>query len=404
MNKDIKISPINLLEEWGNFEDWENGASAAPTEFSLSGTGAAVARESSIIKNGSYSAKITYGSADAQLLYDHPLFQSYQGRKMKLGFWVYTAVANQARVKIDDGVGSSQSDYHTGGGGWEFLTVEHDMDAAATRLRVICFVDIAGVAYFDGGILCEGNLLFTDLSDAGTYYIHEFPRRKPIRQADFDPSRRHGGILGQPKHDMHRLKISGIVSGTTAAIARANYDQLLRVVMGIQDNRVDRGLRDLYFWDDRLLRGQPKNWSDNAIAAMRKIDFDFDFEMESPFEQAINRTRHTQVISSSPTAFDLTPLGSTFTKPKLIFSATAGDITSLTLENLTTGESVSYTGTVTSGDNLVIDCQEETVFNDGVDDIANHINDFLSLQPMTNKLKFTGSNCTIKLDWFNRYL
>lgn len=404
MQVETKISPQNLLQDWGNFEDWESGVSAAPTEFVLTGTGAAVARESTIIKKGTYSAKVTFGSADAQLYHDHPDWELYLGRKMKLGFWVNTAVVNQARIKIDDGVGSSQSSYHTGGGGYEFLTVEHDMDAAATRLRVICFVDTTGVAYFDGGILCEGDLLITDLSDARNFYIFRFPTRKPIRQVDYEPARRHGAILGRARHAMQTIKISGHISGDTAQAARNNYDIVTKAILGVSDNRIDMGLKDLFLYDDRFLRGQPKNWTDNRIAATRRIEFDFDFEVPDPFDQAINRTRFVQAISGSPTAFSVTPAGNVFTKPKLIFIASAGNITSLTLENLTSGERVSYTGTVLNGDTLVIDCFNETVVNDGTDDIGNHVNDFPALLPMLNKLRYTGSNCTIKIDYFNRYL
>lgn len=407
MNVEIKISPKNLLEQWGNFEDWESGAAAAPTEFTKSGTGAAVAREATIVKRGTYSAKLTYGSADAQLYYDHPDYADYQGRKVKLGFWVYTAVASQARIKVDDGVGSSQSSYHTGGGGWELLTVERDIDAGATRLRVICFVDIAGAAYFDGGILCEGDILFTDLSDGSQFYIERLPVSKDIRQSEYKPSRRDGIILGKPRYGKQSIKLAGHVIGTDAATARTNLDTLLKALWTINESRVDESLKDIYFYDDRFLRGQVKNWSDNRYAAMRRIDFDFDFVVPDPFYQYINRTRLVQTISSTPTSFDCTPGGNVHTMPKVSFIADqGGDITSLTLENLTTGEAVTYSGTVSSGKTLVIDgsVRPRIVEDDGVDDLANHVGDFLQLLAMTNKLKYTGSLCTIKIDFFDRYL
>lgn len=404
MNVDVKISPQNLLEEWGNFEDWENGASAAPTEFTLSGTGAAVAREATEIKQGTYSAKITYGSADAQLYYDHPDYESYLGRKVKLGFWVKTAVASQARIKIDDGVNTSQSSYHTGGGGWEFLTVEHDMATNASRLRVICFVDTTGLAYFDGGILCEGDLLFTDLSDGSQFYINRWSASRDIRISDYDPARRHGVILGRPRYDKKPIKMSGQVIGATAAAARSNLETILKAVMAINTLRVDSGLRDLYLYDDRFLRGQPINWEDNRRAALRVIDFDFDFIVPDPFDKYINRQRHVQTITTTPTSFDLTVGGSIFTLPRIYFVASAGDIETITLENLTTGESMSFTETVDNGNTLIIDCYKETVENDGADAISGHSGDFLALLPVTNKLKFTGTDCTIKIDFFNRFL
>ena len=69
MAVDSKIGPRNLLP-WSHMEDWVDGTSSAPTEHTLSGSGAAVARESTIIKKGTYSAKVTRNSNDVKLYYD----------------------------------------------------------------------------------------------------------------------------------------------------------------------------------------------------------------------------------------------------------------------------------------------------------------------------------------------
>lgn len=52
----------NLLMHYGAMEEWAAGASSAPDGFTLGGAGAAVARESTIIAQGLYSAKVTAGA------------------------------------------------------------------------------------------------------------------------------------------------------------------------------------------------------------------------------------------------------------------------------------------------------------------------------------------------------
>lgn len=400
-----KISPQNLLE-WGDMEDWESGASAAPTEHVLTGTGATIAREATIVKQGTYSASVTRVGNDATLYHDHQDYEDYQGRRVTLGCWVYATVASRARIGLSDGVGSAQSSYHTGTAGWEFLTVSLNVAAAATRLRVEHQVNTGNTtAYFDGGILCEGDDTLTDLSDGSQFYVSKAPSSLDIRLTEYDPARRDGIVLGKPRYDKRSLKFTGQVLGSTAQAARDNFDTLKIALLTLNGHRVDGGLLDFYLYDDRLLRGRVKNWDENPMAARRIFDFDFDFVVPSPFAQALNRTRHKETISSSPDSFDVTVGGTIFTKPTLRFIADqGGNITSCTLQNLTTGESVSYVGTVTSGDTLVIDCDAETVVNDVTDDLASHTGDFIQLLPGVNKLRFSGSLCTIKIDWLARYV
>lgn len=406
MEIQTKILPQNLLEKWSNFEDWESGASAAPTEHTLTGASAAVARESTIIKQGAFSARVTRSGADASLYHDHPDWQKYLGRRVTFGCWVYATVANRGRIAISDGVSSAQSSLHAGNSQWAFLEVSLNIAVTATRLRFEHQVITGNTAvYFDGGVACEGDDTFVDLSDGASFFISRAPSSKDIRMSEYDPSRRDGVILGKPLYDKRTEKMTGQVIGSTAQLARDNFDALKPAIIGLNNLRAAGNLRDLFFYDDRFLRGQPKNWGDDGGQAAKKVfNFDFDFVVPVPFEQFINWTRHVETISASPDSFDVTAGGTIFTKPRIQFITNGGNITSCTLENLTTGESVSYVGTVLNTDTLVIDCQNETVENDGVTDLDNHTGDFPMLLPGVNKLKFTGSNCIIKIDWVKRFL
>jgi len=323
------------------------------------------------------------------------------------GCWVYATVASRVRIGISDGVGSAQSSYHSGGSSWEYLEVSLDLDAAATRLRLEHQVNTGNTAgYFDGGVACEGDDTTTDLSDGSQFFISKIPASRDIRISEYDPSRRHGIIIGKPLYDKTKLKMTGQVIGADAEAARTNLDTVLQVLLGINTMRRDNNLRDMYLFSDRFMRGVPMNWSDDGAMAIRRlINFDFDFTVPEPFSRFINWSRHVETISSSPDAFDLTAGGNVFTKPVIyVIADQGGAVDDCTLENLTTGESVSYLGTIASGDTLVIDCLAETVENDGADDLANHTGDFLHLLSGLNKMKFTGDACTLKIDWVKRWI
>jgi hypothetical protein len=147
---------FNLVTN-GNMEQWSAGASAAPDGFTLTGTGATIAR-SSTKRQGLYSALVTYGSSDAYLYQDYLDFTRFQGENITAGVYVLCSTAAIARITISDGVGSTSSSYHTGGGGWELLTVTRAVDGAATRVRIEMHVEGAGNALFDIAKLEEGEV------------------------------------------------------------------------------------------------------------------------------------------------------------------------------------------------------------------------------------------------------
>lgn len=388
----VSISPKNLLE-WSNMEDWVSGTSAAPTEHTLSGASATVAQEATIVKRGTYSAKVTRVGADAMLYYDLPSYASYQGRQMTFGCWVYATVASRVRLGLGDGVGTTNSSYHTGDSTWQFLTVTRNIDISATRLRFGMEVNTGNTSgYFDGGIGIEGATTFTDLSS----YLEEWSPNKKYRMSKFVVARRPGVIIPNSEHGEKSIGVRGKVFGTTPTTARTAFDAMLQSLSG--------GEKDLYLYDDRFYRVFLSSQDHKYIAALRCVEFNLQFAMQMPFAKYIQRLRSQQTISSSPTTFTVTTSGSVFTKPIIKAVAGGSDITAFTLENLTTGQIMSFTATVTAGNTLEIDCDAMTVLNNSVDSIASFTGDFLRLEPGGNQIKITGSNCTLKLDWFDQYL
>jgi hypothetical protein len=113
-------------------------------------------------KSDSYSGSLTMNESEsnAVVLQDIPNYSDYIGKTVVLGAWVYATEANQTRLCLADGGSSKFSSYHSGDGGWEFLTTPPLLvDAGATRLRLHFYTYSTTVAYIDGVFLVEGSEL-----------------------------------------------------------------------------------------------------------------------------------------------------------------------------------------------------------------------------------------------------
>jgi hypothetical protein len=393
MNALLYISNKNLIE-WSNMEDWVSGTTSAPTEHTLSGAGATIARESTIVKRGTYSAAVTRVGADTTLYHDFTGYASYQGRQMTFGAWVYATVANRARVSLGDDTATTSSSYHTGDSTWQFLTVTRNITTTATRIRCGMEVNTGNTtAYFDAGILVEDSIIFTDLSS----YLETWKPNKSYRMSKFVVARRPGSIVPSSEHSDRSISLSGKVYGSTATIARSNFDALLQA-LSIKE-------KELYLYDDRFHRVYLESQSAEYIAALRCVIFNLSFYEQSPFSLGLQKLRTQQVISSSPTTFTVTSNGSVYSKPVIQFVAGGSDITSCTIENLTTGQTWSFTGTVTAGNTLLVDFGLNILTNNGTDSVQYSVGDYpqFRVNPGVNQFKFTGSNCTIKVDFFERF-
>ncbi len=394
MNALLNISPKNLLE-WSSMEDWSLGTSLAPTDHTLTGASATVVRESTIIKRGTYSAAVTRSGADAVLYSDYSGYLNYLGRTMTYGAWVYATVASRARLQIGDAVGTTNSSYHTGDSTWQFLTVTRQIDSAATRIRCGLEVNTGNTtAYVDGEILVEGYSIFTDLSG----YLEDWKPGKKYRMAKFIVARRPGQIIPYCEHGEKTIAMNGKVYGSTATIARTSFDAMLQAI-GTDE-------KDIYLYDDRFSRVFLDSHDHDYIAALRCMKFNLKFTMQNPFEYSTQRYRNLQTISASPTTFTVTSNGNVYTKPKISFVTNGSNITSLTIENLTTGQTWSWSGTVVNGNTMIVDFDLVTVANNGVDAVQYSIGDFPQFRVNSgdNQFKFTGSNCKIYVDYYDRWL
>ena len=398
---DIKISGQNLLP-FSGMEDWVDGASAAPTGHVIAGGTGAV--RSTISKFGTYSVAITRPGYDAPLFYGLPNFEDYRGRKMTFGAWVKASVANRARLGIDDGGGVSTSSYHTGSDDWEFLTVTRNIEAEATTLNVQMQVNTgAATAYFDSGILCEGASTFTDLTAIADWSNRRVSNR--FASQSYEVPRRDGQKIPNARLQSKTLTFDAMVIGATPEARRTNMDLLQAALACYRKTPSgDVEQKQVYFYDDRYFNAIIDQIDPEETAASRISKVRVRFNISDPFEYAFNKTRVSQAISGT-TTFTVTNAGTAMVFPIISLTNSSSAITSLTIENLTTGQKVSYSGTLSTSDVLEIDTENLTVENDGVNDLGNVTNEIgVQLAPGGNEIRVTGMAAgTAIVDFRNRW-
>ena len=145
------------------FAQWGTVSSAGalqPDRWTLAGPGATFAR-STTSRNGPWSLKVTRSGTDAtvaqaaQVITSNSTDTTLRGQTATGVLVGMTTDANSLRVRITselvDGtvISTSNSSYHTGGGGWEELSVEHDIADTADIVRVQSITEADGDTYQD---------------------------------------------------------------------------------------------------------------------------------------------------------------------------------------------------------------------------------------------------------------
>jgi len=169
-----KENPTNLLSN-GDFENWSAGTAVAPDGWLIYGASSTVAREATIIKLGTYSAKVTRVGEDCGLYQTIQISKGityWKGRTITYGCWVYATVANRVRIQLSDNVQTISSSYHTGNSTWQFLTATMIVgtSGSVTNIALICEIDTGNTsAYFDGAMCVEGESVFAFADKPANY-------------------------------------------------------------------------------------------------------------------------------------------------------------------------------------------------------------------------------------------
>lgn len=400
----FQISPENLIVDFGNFESWSSGDSSAPDGWKVTGTAGSIAKESTEIKFGNYSMKIISGASGSyasEYWLDYRLISKYRGKTLTFGCWVKCSTASKARVYIDSG-SASYSSYHTGGGSWEFLSVTVQVSTSALAIKFGCIVASATItAYFDTSMVCEGEFLNTEFRGNNIY----------VRERDWDASvnysigsftipRKQGSQVYDSVLKDGKLRLKVQIQSSSYITSRGIYDDIVRAVSD--------GNKDLKFSDDRFIQGKLSGLGQLELQAGGRVyTFDISFTLPMPVYKFLGMIRSRHFFIASPTSFTIAPIGSLKCSPRFNFVPASGTtITSVTLDNYTTGERFSYNTSFGSGNTLLIDSDNLEVSVGGIDGASYFVGDFMKMVPgSTNNFVYTGAvGLTLFVDYFGLFL
>ena len=401
MGTAFKILPLNYLRDFGEFESWSLGTGSAPDGW-LKATSPTLAREATNFKFGVYGALIigSTGAGVGGIYTTVPDGDDYAGRTFKLGVWAKSA-STGPYIELNDGV-TSKTVHLDGLNAFVFVTTPSmKLDSLATQIRINLFASQNATAYFDSAVLCEGEDLFTSLDDTNIA-INKWQPSMSMKQDQYEISQKEGSFIPDNHMQGKTVRMSGTVVGSDAASTRTNLDNLAKALL---DHRTTQ-MKHLYLYDDRVLDVFLKSFDWDYKNSLKFIDFNFQFSAQDVTTRYLNKLRSRSVIAASVTEFNIAYNGNTETRPFISFVADQGTaITTCSLKNLTTGETIAITGTVPSGVAMNVDCLNGTVFNSSVNAVGQFgVSDFIRMVKGTNYFKFSGSNCTILIDYFERYL
>ena len=141
------------------FDHWNDRTTAGvlqPDYWTVAGGTSSVARSTTQTWRGKYAAALTRTGSDGTLTQAIGLLQTgvsadtLRSQKVTAVLAGWSAVASQLRIGINDGVTTTYSSYHTGGSGWEELTVEKTLASTATKCDIVIAFETSGTVCYAG--------------------------------------------------------------------------------------------------------------------------------------------------------------------------------------------------------------------------------------------------------------
>ena len=174
---DYRVIAQNLLIN-GAFDFWQRGISERPDAWEIEGEASpfVIARDTTI-KLNTYSVKIEDLGQLTQAL-DSKIKDGISASTpltISVGVWVYTSVANNARIGIYNGVTTQWSSYHAGDSTWLFLTKNQTFSSEPTSIKIV--LEAAGLAdvYWNAAVAIKGN------PSAGPIFVVNDPALEELR-------------------------------------------------------------------------------------------------------------------------------------------------------------------------------------------------------------------------------
>ena len=190
----VQYRPSPCLIDNEDFSRRHSGITSAPDSWTLAGSGATVGYQSTYASHGAYEVTLTRVTNDATLTQNvlYPLAKQLIDGLATVSFKVRctASVASRVRVGVNNGTDTTWSDYHSGDGEPEDLTVSRTLTAAASRIQFVLSVDSGDTTgSFDLAIPVEGSSVDDSLWAAGSdgyaltdvdYQMHNIGSAVPI--------------------------------------------------------------------------------------------------------------------------------------------------------------------------------------------------------------------------------
>lgn len=136
----------------GTFWRWTNGTASAPDSWTLAGTSAAIAQETTLVRVGRYAAKMTSGGgALSTLTQSLSNVGRFRGQSLSAKVWVWNNTASEVSIKLDYGADSKTAS-NAGSSNWEFLETDSLlMPDNSTKIDIVLTTATGSkVGYFAG--------------------------------------------------------------------------------------------------------------------------------------------------------------------------------------------------------------------------------------------------------------
>ena len=125
----------DLLWGYGSMQRWTSGTSAAPDGMTLAGSGAAMARSTTVPNQMAYAAQMTSGgSAACSLSRSITQYAQYHGMTVSLHGWLRANTASRATLQITDGTTTKTSDALTATNTWYSVGPGMDLNLDALTI------------------------------------------------------------------------------------------------------------------------------------------------------------------------------------------------------------------------------------------------------------------------------
>ena len=198
-----------------------------------------------------------------------------------------------------------------------------------------------------------------------------------VRLGQIEIPRKDGGVLlASPFLAPRPITLKGSLSAATQELARTARDTLRQKFAG--------GARQKFReFDDRYMYASVQRLEDWWEQGMFSLGWMAELLADDPFWEADAVTTKTPVTGTSG-AFGSNVAcpnaGTAYTWPVFTITVSGGTLTTLTVENDTSGDSISWAGSLAAAKVLVINCGAQTITEDGTETMANlSAGDFWSL-------------------------